>query len=159
MGLSASEKAEYARRRKERIYAYMTQDPPVSLMNIMAMEGVAERPLRLTIKELEDEHDLDYLGTSGARTGASIPFGLTEATVRLRARLADNLYKITDVDTSVVDIKGRQEAAPIVGLNPREQIRAEQKPFAFDWSLSQIERLARALGKDPRDFLMECLSS
>lgn len=159
MGMSASEQAEYARRRKERILTYLTQDPPVSLVNIMAMEGVAERPLRLTIKELEDEHGLEYLGSVGARTGASMPYGLTEATARFRARLADHLYRITDVDTSIVNIKGRTEAAPIVGLNPREQIRAEQKPFAYDWSLSQMERLARALGKDPRDFILDCLSS
>lgn len=159
VSMSREEIAEFSQRRKERILTYITQDPPVPMVNIMAMEGITEKLLRDTIYDLQKDHGIKYTGTAASRAGITAVYGLSDDTLRLRAKLADNLYAATDPDTGQLGLKGRLEACPILGMNHREQIRAESKPFNHDWTLSQIERLARALGKNPRDLLLECLTT
>lgn len=159
MPMSNDERSRYAEKRRERIYTYMTQDPPVPLAHIMQMEGLTERPLRKYIRELELEYGITYIHTPGTRGGDSLmPYGLSDATVRFRSNLGDELFKVTG-PTNDVGVNGRVDAAPHVGLNPREQIRAEGKPFNHDWTLSQMERLARTLGEDPREFILKCLTT
>jgi hypothetical protein len=155
MGMKLEERSEYARTRKARILQYITQDPPVSLYNVMSMEGMSERPLRVVLKELEQEHGVKYLGTAAARDDGGMPYGLTDASNRLRSNLANALYRVTNPHNEF-GFKGRNQVAAEVGLNPREQIRAEQTPFRHNWTLSQIERLARVLGEEPREFLLKC---
>lgn len=158
MGMTVKERAENAKLRKERILTYIQQDPPVPFNNIMSMEGISERILRAIISELQNEHGIKYIDTPKSKSGDYMPFGLTEATARFRSMLARELYRVNGPDNPF-GFKDRLEAAPAVGLNPREQIRAESKPFIHDWTLSQIERLARQLGEDPREFMLKCLTT
>lgn len=158
MGMSRDQRIENAKLRKERVRKLITQPNPLPLSHIMAMEGMTERPLRQLIKEIEREEGIEYIGTPACKGEGSPPPGLTEATSRLRSNLANELYRITNPHNAF-GIIGREDAAPLVGLNPRQQIRAENKPFTHDWTLSQIERLARTLGEDPWEFLLKCLST
>lgn len=64
----------------------------------------------------------------------SIPYGLTGATIAIRARLGGIIAKMTE------DGLSRAEIGELTGLNARESHRAEQRPFNHDWTLSQIER-------------------
>lgn len=157
MTLTLELRKEIARKRKERITKYITQDPPVPFYNIMKLEGMSERPLRLIIKDIEKENGISYLGTAAARDDGAPAPGLSDSTARFRSRLAVNLFRLrTDPKFGIA---GREDLAPRVGINPREQIRAEQAPYRHDWSLGQIERLARELGEEPRDFILKCLTT
>jgi hypothetical protein len=62
------------------------------------------------------------------------PYGLTDATDPLRAQLGGIIALMSESGLS------RDTIAEITGLNKRESYKAERRPFAFDWKLSQIER-------------------
>jgi hypothetical protein len=62
------------------------------------------------------------------------PYGLTEQTDALRARLGGILARMSEKGLS------RQQIGELTGLNKRESYRAERRPFLHDWTLSQIER-------------------
>lgn len=64
----------------------------------------------------------------------ALPYGLTEETDALRAQLGGIIAAMSEKGLS------RQEIAELTGLNKRESHRAERRPFAHDWTLSQIER-------------------
>jgi hypothetical protein len=150
---------EEARARKERILSFITQDPPVPYNQIRLMEGMHDRACRQLIKEIEDEHGLDYLGTPASKTPKdALPYGLTSSTAHFRGRLGDHLYQLRHRGNNH-DNFGRNQVAPRVGLNARQQLKAEERPFAHDWTLSQIERLARELGENPVDFMIKCLTT
>lgn len=148
---------EEARRRRERILGHIRQDPPVPLGTIMQMEGLTNRSLRTIIKELEDEHGIDYLSQNLRVARDAMPYGLTPATLTLRQRLGDQLYLLRERGQNS-EVQGRNSVAPQLGMNTRQQLKAEQRPFNHDWTLSQIERLAQQLGRDPRELLISCLT-
>ena len=62
------------------------------------------------------------------------PYGLTDNTYALRAELGTILMTMTDKGLT------REQIGEITGLNKRESFRAERRPFAHDWTMSQIER-------------------
>ena len=146
-----------ASERRERIAGYITQDPPVPLRTIMQLEGITYYSARMLINEIAKEKGINYMGLKLRPDRTEMPHGLTPATLRLRQKLGDALYLLKErgVDSNKIP---RNSIAPRVGLNMREQLKAEQRPFNHDWSLSQIERLARELNRDPREFLLSCLT-
>jgi len=148
---------EEAERRRERILGYMRQDPPIPLTEIMHIEGMSSRACRDIILELDNEFQLGYMQRKLRRGRDDLPHGLTQATARLRQRLGDNLYLLTERGDNS-EYQGRYAVSPLIGMNNREQLRAEQRPFNHDWTLSQIERLARQLNREPREFLLSCLT-
>jgi len=144
--------------RRERIYGYMTQDPPLSINRIKEMEGISDRTVRMIIAEMESERGVKYNGMNTRDRPDELPFGLTNATHRLRQKLGDHVYLLNQRGDNSERI-GRSRSAFRIGLNNRQQIRAESRPFNHDWKLSQIERLARELNRDPMEFLLSCLTS
>lgn len=159
MGMTPREKAKVdAANRRERIITYMQQDPPVTLCGIATMEGMAERACRLLIKEIEAETGLTYGGSGVRRDPDELPHGLSAATNALRSYLAGELYTLREKGNRGKSYS-RAELAPLIGLNPRSQIRAVNKPFTHDWKLSEIERLAWAMGRDPLELLTACLKN
>jgi hypothetical protein len=157
-GTTREETRLEAASRRNRILNYLQQDPPVPLTNIAAMEGMAERACRAIIKEIEAESGFEYRGAGTRRDNAELPFGLSSSTHRLRSHLAGELYSFREKGNRGKPFT-RNQLAPLIGLNTRQQIRAENKPFTHDWTLSEIERLARELGRDPLEFLLTCLTT
>ena len=155
--ISRADITKAALARRERIKEYMTADPPVSLKRIRLMEGLTDRSIRQLVKEIEAELGIDYFGMHIRDEIDGLPYGLTSATLRLRQKLGDHIYLLNQRGSESKRI-GRHSVAPRIGLNNREQIRAEQRPFNHDWTLSQIERLARELNRDPVEFLLSCLT-
>ncbi len=149
--------SQEAANRRQRILGYIQQDPPMPMATIMEVEGMTNRSVRSIIKELEVEHGIDYLSQKLRKARDAMPHGLSPATLPLRQRLGDQLYLLHQRGQNS-EAQGRNSVAPQLGMNNREQIRAEQRPFNHDWKLSQIERLARELGRDPRELLMSCLT-
>jgi len=155
--VSREEIMQAAAERRERIRGYMTQDPPLSVKQIVELEGMTDRSCRILIREIDKEFSIGYMAMKLRPDMSATPFGLTPSTLRLRQKLGDHLYMLVERGTEGNKI-GRNSVAPRVGLNGREQLRAEQRPFNHDWRLSQIERLARELNRDPREFLLSCLT-
>lgn len=65
----------------------------------------------------------------------SAPYGLTEETMALRAKLGSIVAEMSEKGLS------REQIGELTGLNKRESYRAERRPFNHDWTLSQIERI------------------
>lgn len=138
MPLTRCELKELIQRRTLRIHGYVTQPQPLCLNEIVAREGTTLCEVCKIIKRLERDRGFQYLGTPAARGVADNDLaGLARP---LRSRLADLLYKLSG------QYESRDLLAPVLGMNPREQLRALNKPYRHDWTLSQIERLALALG-------------
>ncbi len=156
--LSLKEIAEQAAERKERLFGYMTHQPPYSMTRIAAMEGMNIRSVRMILKELERERGVEYFTMMVRTPKDQIPFGLTNATLSMRQKLGDHLFMLRERGVNSEPL-GRNAVSPVIGVNVREQIKAEQRPFNHDWKLSQIERLARQLGRDPREFMLSCLTT
>lgn len=142
MSYTLEERRQIAAQRKQRVRGYLTQSRPPSFKEIQAREGVSPQTLRPLINQLEEELGLSYFGTDSARGPGS--FGLTDASRALRARLADALHSLGS---------DRAEVAALTGLNRHEQIRAINRPFRHDWTVSQIERLATATGRSMLEML------
>lgn len=158
MGMTLKERIDHAKIREGRILKFITQDPPMPLANIVMVEGISTGSARKIIKKLSKEHGISYIGTAASRNDGGTPVGLTETTNRFRSSLANELWRVTN-NHNEFGFKARVQAASALGLHPREQIAAEVTPFNHDWKLSQIERLARQLGEDPREFLLKCLTT
>jgi hypothetical protein len=156
--LTKEEIQSEAQARRDRILAFMQQDPPVPLTIICQIEGMAERACRAIVKDLEAEHGIEYMNISSKASKDAMPYGLTASTARLRQKLGDNLYALRERGNDSSHF-GRNQVAPQVGLNNRAQLKAESRPFAYDWKLSEIERLARCHGRDPMEFLLSCLTT
>jgi hypothetical protein len=135
----------------------MTQESPVPLGHIAKLEGMHERAVRDIVKELETEHNIEYMNVASKASPDTLAPGLTTATSALRMNLGTELYTLRERGNDSADF-ARNEIAPRVGLNPRQQARAEQRPFNHDWTLSQIERLAKERGRHPVEFLLNMLS-
>jgi hypothetical protein len=124
-----------AAERKARVWDYMKEVPPPPIREIAAREGSTARYIRCLVKRLEREHGITYRGW-----GLSYKAQLSDESYQLRSRLADHLYNLLE------QAESRAEVAILIGLNNREQLRAINRPFTHDWTLSQIERLGQALG-------------
>ena len=142
-----------AANRRERIRAMLEENPPPSLRRIAEREGMREKAVR---NILEDFGDIgaQFISRSIRSPRDETPYGLTPATANLRRKLGDMVFLIRQRG----DHNGPNSIAPKIGLNFQEQPKAETGPFNHDWKLSQIERLARELGRDPRELLMSCLT-
>lgn len=156
---SRQEISEQAAERRNRILAYMTQDPPLPLPTIIKMEGMHDRSCRVIVKELDAEHELGYMANQLRRPYKDdMPHGLTTATSRFRMKLGNYVYMLRERGSDA-DSLSRGEVASKIGLNNRQQLRAENRPFNHDWTLSQIERLAREHGENPMEFMLKCLTT
>jgi len=132
--MNKNEMRAQAAERKARVWEYMNHTPPLPIREIAAREGATVRYVRHLVKKLEQENGVYYSGW-----GLSYKPPLSEESYHLRSRLADQLYNLLEREG------GRADVARLVGLNTREQLRAINRPFAHDWTLSQIERLGQAL--------------
>ena len=66
-----------------------------------------------------------------------MPYGLTDMTAAFRAYLGNIIATMTERGL------GREQIGQITGLNKHESHRAERRPYAHDWKLSQIERVLK----------------
>lgn len=94
------------------------------------------------------KHGLEY--KPHKMSGSTETPGLTNESKTVRARLGDELYKLE---------LSPGEAALSTGVPLKAQKLARDRPFNHDWTLSQIERLARARGMTFRELLLKaCLA-
>ncbi len=140
--------------RRERIKAMMEESPPPSLRRICEREGMGIKVVRDIINDM-GAFGRAYMDKNIRATSDEMPFGLTPATAHLRRKLGDLVYLVRERG----DHKGPNSLAPRIGLGYQAQRRASEAPFNHDWKLSEIERLAQELGRDPRELIMSCLNA
>ena len=100
------------------------------------------------LMRVSKKFDLNYRPQRVANTAQAVVPGLTDASQAVRARLGDYFYTL----------KGSPaELARLTGVPSRAQVTARDRPFNYDWSLSQMERLAEASGTDFRTLMLQAL--
>ena len=114
------------------IIAYINEG--LTPKSIAERAGMNELAARRLINDLVKLHGLSYVPSITDDT----PFGMDQQTVFLRIHLGNLLYDLR------MRLDGdRTSVSRLTGLNRTEQIRAEQRPYNHNWTLSQIQRLAK----------------
>ena len=121
--------------RDQQIVDLLNQQRP--LRAIFKIMGLSHEWGHELCKKLIKKHDIQYTPTESGE-----PALLDEDTRKLRAKLADTLFKLKGTPTSI---------AIQTGIPPRAQKSAISKPFDYDWKLSEISRLAAAAGISVKD--------
>jgi hypothetical protein len=112
----------------------------LNVRSIAARIGMNELAARRIIYALSP----GYRGTVNDDT----PYGMDTESLAQRIKLGSLLYDLRE------SLKGdRVQVARLTGLNRNEQIAAEQRPFEHDWSISQIQRLAKAISVNYKDII------
>ncbi len=107
----------------------------MTIKDLAAQTGWNERTLMSDRKIIAKEEGLEI-----STKGVALPLGLTKAgSLQLRVHLANHLNRVT-----IATGHRPKEVATLIGVNRAGQRRAEKTPYAHDWTLSQIERLAKA---------------
>jgi hypothetical protein len=115
----------------------------VSRKGIAQREGLNHRVASNIINDLIAKHGLTYVPKDDVHA-----YGTTNETALLRSALGGYLFDLRQ------QLGGdRAEVARLVGLNRRDQVRAEQRPFQHDWKVSEMERLAHATGITLKELL------
>ena len=132
--------------REARLVAFITEGRAVSAVALL--EVVSHDYAYKLLMKVSKKFGLNYRPRRVANTAqADIP-GLTDDSQAVRARLGDLLYTL----------KGSQpELARLTGVASHAQLTARDRPFNYDWSLSQIERLAKAANTDFRALMLQAL--
>jgi len=112
----------------------------LSVKSIALRVGMNELAARRIINSLCP----NYKGTVNDVT----PYGMDNESLAQRIKLGSLLYDLRE------SLKGdRVQVSRLTGLNRNEQIRSEQRPFDHDWTISQIQRLARAMNVNYKDLM------
>lgn len=112
----------------------------LSVKSIALRVGMNELAARRIINSLCP----NYKGTVADTT----PFGMDTESLAQRIKLGSLLYDLRE------SLGGdRVQISRLTGLNRNEQIAAEQRPFEHDWSISQMQRLAKAISVNYKDII------
>lgn len=134
--------------REDRLAQFIEERRPVCAVALL--EGINHDYAYKLLMKISKERGLDYRPRRVVPTGLETIPGLTDATQQLRAKLGDMLYTLKEQKVAI---------ARTVGVPSKSQPIARDRPFNYDWSLSQIERLAEACGTDFRTLLLQVLTS
>lgn len=132
--------------REERLVIFIAEGRPVSAVALL--EGIEHDYAYQLLTQVAKRRGLDYQAKRVARPGLEEIPGLTAASRALRSRLGNNLYNLK---------LEQSEIARKLGITARNQQFAKDTPFRYDWSLSQIERLANEVGTPFESFLLQLL--
>lgn len=89
---------------------------------------------------------MELLLTAAQPNRNLLPYGLTDASYKLRATLGQIIIDLME--------KNNQPAvSSLTGLHRREIYNAMKHPFKHDWTLSQIERTLGCEGKSLNDIM------
>lgn len=100
------------------------------------------------VQRLCREHGLTYAPTPEGEK--DLPLGISDQSRPLRAHLGNLIYNLREVDHHL-------QIAIDTGLTNKAQRKARDHPFAHDWTLGQMERLAKRLNKTFREMMLEAL--
>jgi len=114
------------------IIAYINEG--LTPKSIAERAGMNELAARRLINELVKVHGLSYVPSITDDT----PFGMDQETIHLRIKLGNLIYDLRQANDG-----DRVKVARLTGLNRTEQIRAEQRPYNHNYTIAQIQRIAK----------------
>jgi hypothetical protein len=132
--------------REQRFLQFIQRNDPVR--SVARMEGIDYDYALKLLRKVAKQHGLTYQPSRIRVGGKEEIVGITDESRPMRARLGDHLYHLNRRPTVVA----RQ-----FGVTARRQKYAQDAPFNYDWSVSQIERLARDAGVDFKTFMLQLL--
>lgn len=140
----------YAERRARILHFVMEQTP---FRSIAAMEGMDYDACRKLCAQIAREAGVVF--DVEGRAAAPVVTGINDSNAQFRRRLGDALHEYCRPNP-------RHERNPsmvgkAVGIPPKSQRRAWEKPFSHDWQLSQMTRLAEARGESFRQLMLRSL--
>lgn len=115
---------------------------------IAVREGMDEYYANRLRTRIALENGLPPLSKDETKALDAIPFGLDEESKIIRRRLADAL-------NHVVLRHPPEEVARMIGIPQKLHKRALEAPYRWDWTLGQMQRLAKARGKPFPQFIRE----
>jgi len=85
----------------------------------------------------------------GQTTTRQMPIGMDAESARMRGRLGGIVADLIDKKTNPVEL------AMLTGVTQTQLNMTKERPFNHNWSISQLQRLAKYLGKDFNTFMQE----
>lgn len=145
--MSSSDRGGAIARRNARVAEHIRQGKTSG--EICDVEGLdpANEPKRMK-KDVADPAGLTI--TAGRNT--ALPLGLMDIERQFRVNLKTKLNELRDHNHYI-------DVAHMVGMTNVEQHRAVTSPFTHNWTLSQMQRLAAALGLTFEEVLHFCLTN
>ena len=132
--------------REERLRQFIIEQRPISA--IAKLESLDLPYARVLVRRMVKDEGLEYNPPKITRQGKEPIVGLTEDTRKVRAKLGDYLAALG---------RDHRSIALNIGILFRSQQYARDRPFNYDWTLSNIERLARASDIPFKRLMLEAL--
>jgi hypothetical protein len=120
---------------------------------IAQLVGLDHEYCRKICTRLMREHDLKYVPDNTMVREETAPLGISEDSRSFRRYLSTKLNELALQEPNTSNV------AAITGVLQRDQKYAKQRPFHHDWTLSQMERLAAALGLDFIAMMKEAINA
>jgi len=127
---------DHIAKRHAALAQYMRDGTPINV--IAQIMGLEANQVRKTCRLLAAEHGIEY---KPVRRPGALPPGMTDASRSLRNHLADRLHEHHEG-------RHRLQVCVDTGLTQSELRAASERPNAYDWSLSEMERIATATNQD-----------
>lgn len=124
-----------------------------SIVLMARMFGYHEQTVRRVVREICVKHGLTHTPEEGGR-GNHIS-ATTPETYRLRVNLHN--WVVAYREHWPMRLTDRQ-IATTTGMTSRGVKRVENRPHDHDWSISQIARLATAVGMTVEQLLLDCVT-
>lgn len=142
----AEREASLRLNRETRLRQFIKENRPVSA--IAMAESLEFAYAKQLVRKLIKAENLEY-NPPRVKCSGDMPIeGLTEESRDVRGHLANSLARLKDEP---------REITRKIGILFRSIKTATIKPNNYDWSLSQIERLARASNKTYKQLMLEAL--
>lgn len=124
---------------------------------IATREGMEDDYVRKERIRLAHLHGLKLPKKGQTQALDLIPFGLDDESRLFRGRVADRLHDQTGGGIGLGKYHPA-ELASLIGVPQKAQNKARVRPFAHDWTLGQIQRLAKLEGKTFTQFMRELVA-
>lgn len=145
-----TDRVDLMQQREQLMLAMLVKKRPIeAIAEALGLDYDQARKMKKTLVERVANFSGNELGSE-----SDVPEGphLTDDSKRLRQHLGNLLY----------DMKNRNKVHPVAiamqtGITQRNQRKASEKPWMYDPSLSQMERIARANNLDFRTMMLRGL--
>lgn len=134
--------------REQRILGYIKDD--LTAVEIARREGLQpDYALRLR-NQIAAKHGVTVKERKSKKS--DIPYGLDDESRRFRSRLGDDLWGLLNTKRLAP-----MEVARKVGVPRKLQAKAINKPFAYNWSLGEIQQMAKLHNMTLEQYLHDLL--
>lgn len=135
-------------KREKRILGYIEQQ--LTAAEIARREGLQPDYAIRVRNQIAAKHGLTIKDRSNK--SSAMPYGLDDESRRFRNRLGDDLWGLLNLHKMAP-----MEVARKVGIPRKLQSKAINKPFAYNWSLGEIQQMAKLYNKPFEEYIRDLL--